>query len=286
MRRFFHLCDRETSAMDNLLFAACEARGIDYEAVWLPLFDFLDPPRPAPGDLLYRSAIDSHAQLVEQTLYRPGVATFYRDERRLFAPWFAPGMQLARAGLPLPRTVPCLRARPALLRGYVEQLGGFPLIVKVPGDEGGVGVMQVDSLPGLLSLVDYLDGGEVQLMEKIADAVCWRVVVVGSRAVAAYRQQPRPDDFRSGLSDDPEDYLAALETSFPALARLAVQAVEALALAFGGVDLLVSESRAVVLEVNFPCYWPDAQERCGVDIAGAMLDWLTEKAEAARTRTT
>ncbi len=290
MRRFFHVCDRETAAMDNLLFAACEARQISYQAVWLPLFDYTDPPALEAGDLLYRSAVDAHAHSAEQVLWKPGVGSFYRCERRLFAPWSFPSLRLAREGLPVPHAIPYACAQRPVLRGYVGQLGGFPLIVKVSGGEGGVGVMQVDSLPGLHSLVDHLGGREAQLMELIPDAECWRVVVVGDRAVAGYRQVPRQDDFRSVLSDVAEDYFADVEAVAPELAALAVRAVHCLDLAFGGVDLLRSASRQVVLEVNFPCYWPIAQERTGVDVAGAMLDWLRAQADAppapeGRTRT-
>ena len=46
-------------------------------------------------------------------------------------------------------------------------------------------------------------------------------------------------------------------------------------LRMGGVDALVApDGRMWVLEVNHPCYFGHAQDEGGVDVAGAMVDWL------------
>ena len=41
--------------------------------------------------------------------------------------------------------------------------------------------------------------------------------------------------------------------------------------------------RLYVLEVNMPCYFPQAQLRGGIDIAGAMIDHLQARSTRLRS---
>ena len=52
----------------------------------------------------------------------------------------------------MPRTIHALMREYATLETHVELLGGFPLIVKIPGSEGGKGVIRVDSYAALFCL--------------------------------------------------------------------------------------------------------------------------------------
>jgi glutathione synthase/RimK-type ligase-like ATP-grasp enzyme len=110
----------------------------------------------------------------------------------------------------------------------------------------------------------------------IPDATHHRVIVVGETAVAAYENPVREGDFRSVPSDDPHVYTAQVP---PSLASVAVAATRAERLAFAGVDLLVHTSgRVYVLEVNYPCYFPQATLGGDIDVAGPMLDHLIARA--------
>ena len=63
------------------------------------------------------------------------------------------------------------------------------------------------------------------------------------------------------------------------LEELAVRAVHSIRREFGGVDVLEHPSgRLYLLEANFPCYFGQAQDVIGVDIAGAMVEELQAKA--------
>lgn len=258
----------------DLLAVACDARGVAFVPVEARTFDFTSS-RPLPaGAMLYRPAVSLAAMRVEQFLAGDGVATFYPDaEAMFFAPVSAP-LLFARAGLPVPRTLPCASADRDLLRRSVAHLGGLPVVVKVAGGEGGVGVMLAESLAGLFSLVDHLldSGRQPWLASFVADAEHWRVVVVGAAAVAAYRNPLAVDDFRSVAGSEPGDVTVAVE---PRLAALAVAAVRTLRVETGGVDVLVhAGGRHYLLEANFPCYFAHAQRVAGVDIAGRMVDHL------------
>jgi glutathione synthase/RimK-type ligase-like ATP-grasp enzyme len=120
-----------------------------------------------------------------------------------------------RAGLPAPATIPCSTTRRGLLRSYVERLGGFPVVLKVAGGSGGLGVMRADSFPALFSLVDFLrsKGYNPLLTAYVPDAVHWRLVVVGSRVAAAYKNVNDTDAFRTHASDAPEHTTCALRRS-------------------------------------------------------------------------
>jgi glutathione synthase/RimK-type ligase-like ATP-grasp enzyme len=227
---------------------------------------------------MYRPAVSYAAQNVERHLHVPGVADFYVMPDGVFFP-FAGGLALhQRLGVSCPAAIPCHTNDPTLLRTFAERLGGPPLVVKVPGLSGGVGVMRVDSLAALYSLIDYLvaQGTATLLIAYVPDATHWRVVVIGDDAVAAYRNQVADADFRGSPGHAEEDYLDEVPAAF---ADLAVRSVHAERVEFGGVDILEDvNGQLYLLEVNYPCYFAHAQLGAGVDVAGRMVAHLEAKA--------
>jgi glutathione synthase/RimK-type ligase-like ATP-grasp enzyme len=150
--------------------------------------------------------------------------------------------------------------------------------MKMLGGERGIGVMRVDSFPALFSLMDYSRacGSDPLLCAYIEGAVHWRLVVVGDRVVAAYKNITEAEDFRTYAGEDLSDYQAPVD---PEMARIAVRATHALGYELGGVDLLQApDGRIYLLESNFPCYFPQAQLVAGIDISGMMIDHLLGKA--------
>jgi len=275
-RRFVCVDDDVPGETVALLRKACRKRRVEFVHLDARSFDFAPEKRLGPGEMLYRPAVSFIAQRVEQFLWSPGVATFHAD-----GPFFeatAPAELFERAGIPVPRSCLCASADPELLRGFVRALGGLPVVLKVGGGEGGVGVMRADSFPALFSLVDHAlaQGHNPQLSAFVDQAVHHRVIVVGDRAVAAYRNAMRPDDFRTWAAEEKSAYTARVPRR---LADLAVRAVKALRLELGGVDILEHGSgRLYVLESNFPCYHPQAEKAGGIDVSGAMVEFLMSKA--------
>ena len=262
----------------RLLSAACAARGVAFQPLDPRLIDFADVTPLGAGDLLYRPAISLLAMHAEQHLYSPAAASFYADPGGPFFGYSNHMLLFERSGLPHPRTIPIHSADHAALRRHVATLGGLPVVVKLPGGSRGIGTMRVESFAALFSLTDLLmaQGQTVSLAAYVPDAVHWRVTVVGRRAVAMYRNITDPDDFRTSGSMDPADFTADPPAG---IADLAIRAVAAQRLEFGGVDILEHESgRLYVLEANFPCYFAHAQLVAGIDVAGAMLDHLITKA--------
>ena len=280
--KFYCVNDGVPEETTSLLRGSCEARNVDYIEIDAPLFDYAPERQLTRGDLLYRPAVSLAAIRVEQFLFSEGVATFYADAEAIFYDCLTSPLVYQRQGLPIPRTVYCATANRRVLRGYLDQLGGFPVVLKMLGRSSGIGVIRVDSFPALFSLVDHClaQGSKPALCAFIADAVHWRVIVIGDRAVAAYRNLTERDDFRTYAGDDLNNYNATVD---PALADIAVRAVHALKHEFGGVDILAQpDGQLFLLESNFPCYFPQAQLVAGIDISGMMIDYLLKKARIQR----
>jgi glutathione synthase/RimK-type ligase-like ATP-grasp enzyme len=277
--RLFCVNDGVPSESISLLRAAARLRDVEYIEIDVRSFDYDPSWQLQPGDMLFRPAVSHAASRVEQFLYREGVATFWAGPLDIHfesSYWQA---LLSRLGVPMPRTIPCASPSRELLRTFVERLGGFPVVVKCPGSSRGIGTMRADSFPALFSIVDYAlsMGSAPLLMAYVDNATHWRVVVVGQRAVAAYRNDQEDDDFRTYAGRDPSHYLSKVPEP---LAALATSAVQALRLEHGGVDVLEHASgRLYVLEVNFPCYFPQAHLIAGIDVAGEMVEHLLVKAE-------
>ena len=278
--RFICINDGAPDISVDLLGAACAKRSVEYLELDAPSFAFDVNLRLANGDMLYRPAISSAAIRVEQFLAHAGVASFYTDPMGPFFPATTHHLHYQGLGLPTPRSIPVVSSERAILRAAVAAVGGLPAVVKLPGWQRGVGTMRVDSLAALFSLVDLLlaEDHAPFLCAYIDRAVHWRLTVIGSRVVAAYRNHADPDDFRTTSGRAPEDFT----TSPPAdMAQLAVRAVEALRLEFGGVDILAHESgRLFLLEANFPTYFAVPQTVVGVDVAGMMVEHLMAKSQA------
>jgi hypothetical protein len=275
---FYYIDDGVPEATTRLLQEACGARSVSFVPVNPYGFDFRPERQLRGGELLYRPAVSMAALRVEQFLFANGVATFHRCVEDLFNDCMTPSLWFQREGLPIPRTIYCATTDRTLLRDFVEQLGGFPIVLKVPGFESGLGVMRVDAFPTLFSFVDFAlhQGFIPMLMAYIPEAIHWRLIVLGDRVVASYQNIQEEDDFRTYAPATPEHYM---KEPPPEMTRIAVQAVSCRGSEFGGVDLLQHASgRCYLLEANFPCYFPQAQEVAGVDIAGLMIDYLLAKA--------
>ena len=256
---------------------ACERRAVEYREILAPDFDFDPASRLPAGDLLYRPATSLAAIHVEQFLFAPGVATFYAGAHdRIFFVNVSQVLAFERAGVRVPKTIYCASSKRELLKLWAERLGGYPLLAKM-GGQAGTGVVMLETYRALCSFVDYAlaINRPTMLSAFIADAVHWRILVVGERAVSGAVLALPPDDFRA-ISP------AGTFTREPPaqLAEAAVAAVRATRLEFGGVDVLECSDGPYVLESNFPCYFPEAELQAGIDVSGMMVDHLIRKAEA------
>ena len=158
--------------------AACARRGLDMVT--------LTPGSAAQARLsgsgarlVYRPATDRASWLLEKLVANARTVPLHDVH-------FActhPGIHLRRSGLPMPRAVYDL-ADPPARDAQVQWLGGFPIVAKVPGFEGGAGVSRVfdhDQLQRVLA-----DAAAPPTLEAfVAHARCWRLTVLGGEVIAA-----------------------------------------------------------------------------------------------------
>jgi glutathione synthase/RimK-type ligase-like ATP-grasp enzyme len=129
-------------------------------------------------------------------------------------------------------------------------------------------VIPVETLAGLVAVLELGEGRVPLVAKRIVGAVHYRVFVVGQRAVGCYKNLPAPDGFRTVPSLDPVDHSGDVPEP---IARAAVDACRALRLRFGGADILVRGEEVYVLEVNNPAWFG---HMIGIDIARLLLEEL------------
>jgi len=270
--RFFNITESNIEATNNAFSASCEKRGIDYIQVDPEYFDYQHSDRPEPGDLMYRTAVDMACIRLEHLLYQEGVATLYRN-----GPFFECFNQieyLSRHGIPTPKMVYSVKRSRETLLSHVDYLGGYPLVLKIPGSEGGVGVIKVESNESLFSLIDYLAYSPL-MMNYFDHIVSYRLIVLGNEVIDCEARCSGAMDFRTNAWGG--DSLGQVDAS-DEVKQIAIDAAGLLNIEFGGVDIMQSETGELCFcELNFPCYFADQQRDSGVEISGKIIDYLAGK---------
>ncbi|MCD2201871.1 ATP-grasp domain-containing protein [Halobacterium sp. KA-6] len=162
---------------------------------------------------------------------------------------------LADAGVPVPETVYVSNpADKGEVRTAFEAFDA-PVVVKPNSTTRGVGVTKVHDADSLAGVTDYLElvhdyratGDKSYLIQEfLHDAADYRVMVLDGAVVGAV-QRAAPDGWKHNVHRGAD----AAGVELPAeLRELAVDAAAALDVDFLGVDLLVTEERAVVNETN------------------------------------
>jgi ribosomal protein S6--L-glutamate ligase len=166
-----------------------------------------------------------------------------------------------------------------------EQVGGFPLVLKLTTGTQGVGVMIAESIGSMRSALDALWGlgQNILVQEYIREggASDIRVVVVGGRAIASYRRIAPEGEFRSNMHRGAKGERVAPDGE---TLSMAVKSAAALGLDVAGVDIMTGSEGPVVLEVNASPGLKGVESVTGVDVASAIIDLAVSKAGPGRGR--
>jgi ribosomal protein S6--L-glutamate ligase len=168
---------------------------------------------------------------------------------------------LERAGVPVPETV--LVSNPADESDLLAAFERFdsPVVVKPNSTTRGVGVAKIGDADSYLGVTDYLDlvhdyratGDKSFLVQEfVPDATDYRAMVVDGECVGGVERR-LPDESRETgrWKHNVHRGATASGVDLPAdLRALAEETAAVLGIDFLGVDLLVSEDRAVVSETN------------------------------------
>ena len=183
---------------------------------------------------------------------------------------------LASQGIGMPDTV--FGDNPDDTHDLLAMLGPPPHVIKLNEGTQGAGVMLTEKLSASRGVIEALRGlyANFLVQEFVAEArgADLRCFVVGGRVVAAMRRQAPKGEFRSNLHRGGKAKgvrPTALEKA------VAVRAAEVLGLGIAGVDLIRSERGPLVLEVNASPGLEGIEQASGVDVAGAIVGYVSER---------
>ena len=190
---------------------------------------------------------------------------------------------LARAGVGLPVTGFANSTKD--IGGLIDIVGGAPLVIKLIEGTQGVGVILAETRKAAEAVIEAFRGLDanilVQEFIKEAGGADLRCFVVGGRVVAAMKRQGAEGEFRSNLHRGGSAQKVKLSPEERATAK---RAAKTMGLNVAGVDLLRSNHGPVVMEVNSSPGLEGIENATGVDVAGAVIDFLEKNAEGGSTK--
>ena len=188
---------------------------------------------------------------------------------------------LARQGIGLPTTV--FGDNPDDTNDLLAMLGKPPHVIKLNEGTQGAGVILTERLSSSRSVIEALRGlyATFLVQEFIAEAngADVRCFVVGGKVVAAMRRKARAGEFRSNLH---RGGTATQVTLNAAETDTAIRAAKVMGLNVAGVDLLRSKRGPLVLEVNSSPGLEGIEATTGIDVAGAVIDYMAQRVRRRR----
>jgi ribosomal protein S6--L-glutamate ligase len=191
---------------------------------------------------------------------------------------------LAKKGVGLPVTV--FAHKTSDPDELLELVGGAPVVIKLLEGTQGIGVVLGETTRAAVSIIQAFGGVDkdilVQEFIKEANGEDIRCLVVGGKVVAAMKRAGKEGEFRSNLHRGG----SAEEIKItPAERETALAAAKAMGLNVCGVDMLRSNHGPVVMEVNSSPGLEGVEKATGVDVAGAVIEFLEKHAARGKTKT-
>ncbi|HWM91389.1 MAG TPA: 30S ribosomal protein S6--L-glutamate ligase [Thermoanaerobaculia bacterium] len=161
------------------------------------------------------------------------------------------------------------------IRAAIRKVGGSPVILKLLEGTQGMGVILAESVKSAESVLDAMSTLRqnilIQAYVEEAEGTDYRAIVVGGKVVAAMSRKAVEGEFRSNIH---RGATATGLTLDPGYEKTAVNAAEVLGLNIAGVDMIPSREGPMVLEVNSSPGLEGIERATGVDVAGAMIDFV------------
>ena len=180
---------------------------------------------------------------------------------------------LSRHDIRIPATT-FVRDRADVLQA-IERVGGAPVVIKLLEGTQGIGVILAPDTKVAEAVIETLQSTRqnVLIQRFIAESGGRdiRALVVGDRVVAAMRRRAQEGEFRSNVHRGGSTEIVELDRDFE---RVAVQSAQIMGLRVAGVDMLESESGPLVLEVNSSPGLEGIETATGLDVAGAIVDYM------------
>jgi ribosomal protein S6--L-glutamate ligase len=162
----------------------------------------------------------------------------------------------------------------------IERVGGAPVIIKLLEGTQGVGVILADTVKIAEAIIETLHSTSqnvlVQRFVSESRGRDIRAIVVGDRVVASMRRVARGDEFRSNVHRGGSVEPVELSDEFQSTA---VRAAQIMGLRIAGVDMLESRDGPQVMEVNSSPGLEGVEAATGLDVAGAMIDYIAAQVD-------
>ncbi|MCK4635564.1 MAG: hypothetical protein KAT32_01765 [Candidatus Moranbacteria bacterium] len=281
---FYCIVENKHSTDTSLKYLkkSCEEKNIKFIPIEVENFNFTNKINLTKNDLFYRVKTGSKARIIESFLLNEEVSSFYTNPDYSFINKDLQDIIYYKNNLPIPKTINYLPKNKELLKKYVEHLGGFPIVIKALGGSHGVGVMRIDSMESLISIIDFFNSKKFEYIKtdfKLSEFIDHneqaRINVLGDKVIASTCNIKHSSEFRLNINIKKEIKEYPKEIN-----QIAIKAVHSLGIEFGGVDIMIDKNnKPYVSEVNFPCNFSKAQEFTGIDISGMMIDYLIKKSK-------
>jgi ribosomal protein S6--L-glutamate ligase len=185
---------------------------------------------------------------------------------------------LSRHHVGIPRTT-FVRDKADVLPA-IERVGGAPVVIKLIEGTQGIGVLLAETVQAAESIVELLQSQKqnVLIQKFVAESKGKdiRAFVVGDRVVGAMRRVAQGQEFRSNVHRG--GVAEAVELS-PEYAETAIRACQILGLQVAGVDMLEGKDGPQIMEVNSSPGLEGIEKCTGLDIAGAVIDFIAAQVD-------
>ncbi|MFV0316393.1 MAG: RimK family alpha-L-glutamate ligase [Microthrixaceae bacterium] len=183
---------------------------------------------------------------------------------------------LSRHNIGMPATM-FVRERGDVLPA-IEAVGGAPVVVKLLEGTQGIGVILAPDTKVAEAVIETLHSTRqnvlIQRFVKESKGRDVRAFVLGDRVVAAMRRSASGDEFRSNVHRGGSTEAIELDEEYQ---RVAVQAAQIMGLRVAGVDMLEGDDGPLVMEVNSSPGLEGIETATGLDIAGAVVDYVANQ---------
>ncbi len=183
---------------------------------------------------------------------------------------------LSRHDIGIPATT-FVRDRADVLAA-IDRVGGAPVVIKLLEGTQGIGVILAPDTRVAEAVIETLQSARqnVLIQRFIAESKGRdiRALVVGDRVVGAMRRTAIGDEFRSNVHRGGSAQAIEIDADYE---RVAVQAAQIMGLRVAGVDMLESKDGPLVMEVNSSPGLEGIEGSTGLDIAGAIVDYISSQ---------
>jgi len=187
------------------------------------------------------------------------------------------GLQiLSRHDIGIPPTI-FVRRKEDILPA-IHRVGGVPVIIKLLEGTQGIGVILADNIKMAQAIIETLQSAKqnmlIQKFVSESKGKDVRAIVIGDRVVAAMRRVAMGQEFRSNVHLGAKSEPITLD---PLYEETAVRATQIMGLRVAGVDMLESKDGPQITEINSSPGLAGIEQATGMDIAGAVIDYIKEQ---------